>query len=120
MTVQEDVQQIIQNFLAQRKPMGFCCIAPVLAAKVLGKKNGGQGVELTLGMRKSPEQWPFNGAIAAAESLGNTLVEKDVDAVHVDRQNKVVSTPAYMKGTAAPHEVFDGIGALIKEVLALA
>ena len=115
----EDVQRIIRRFYELGKPMGFCCIAPVVAAKVLGRKNGGKGVELTMGMKQNSEHWPFNGAIGAIEHLGNQAIEMDVDGVHVDVKSKVVSTPAYMKGTAAPHQVFDGIGLLVRELLRL-
>ena len=37
--------------------MGFCCIAPILPAKIFGTKNGGPGMTLTLG--KKGEDWPI-------------------------------------------------------------
>ena len=120
MTVQSDVAKAIQSFKAAQKPMGFCCIAPVLAAKALGRKAGGPGTTLTMGCRQPDTHWPFGGALGAAEQLGNQVTECQVGEVCVDATNKVVSTPAYMKGTAAPHEVFEGIGALVSAVLQLA
>lgn len=37
---------------------------------------------------------------------------------HVDAKNKVVTTPAFMCETAL-HHIFDGIGAMVKNVLKL-
>lgn len=45
MTVNSEVERVIKDFHAAKKPIGLCCIAPVLAARVLG----GSGVTLTLG-----------------------------------------------------------------------
>lgn len=111
MTVNEEVSRAIQDFRSARKPMGFCCIAPILAAKLLPHST------LTLGCRKPEAHWPFGGALGVAEALGSNVNECDVDKVCVDKATKVVSTPAYMKGSAAPHEVFEGIGRLVSEVL---
>lgn len=45
MTVNSEVERVIKDFHAAKKPIGLCCIAPVLAARVLGSS----GVTLTLG-----------------------------------------------------------------------
>ena len=45
MTVNNDVERVIKDFHTAKKPIGLCCIAPVLAARVLGSS----GVTLTLG-----------------------------------------------------------------------
>lgn len=55
----------------------------------------------------------------AAKSLGANVEMRNIDEVSVDKQNKVVTTPAYMKGDAKASEVFDGIGKMVKETLAL-
>lgn len=39
--------------------------------------------------------------------------------VHVDKKNLIVSTPAFMYAPAKLHEVFDGVGRLVEEVLKL-
>ena len=43
-SVDEEVARVISEFHAEKKPMAFCCIAPVLVALVLGK--GGTKVTL--------------------------------------------------------------------------
>ena len=50
MTVHPEVSRVLTDFHGAAKPIGLCCIAPMLAAKVLGSK----GVTLTLG--KSGEE----------------------------------------------------------------
>ena len=47
------------------------------------------------------------------------MEEKDVTEISVDEKNKVVTTPAYMKGVAKVDEVYDGIGSLVSKLLQL-
>lgn len=95
--------------------LSLCCISPVIAAKVL------PGCEITVGKRDTTKkgEWPFSGTIDACLSMGATCVEKDVNEVQVDKSRKLVSTPAFMK-SAAFHEIYDGIGKMVDEVLKLA
>lgn len=44
--------------------------------------------------------------------------ECSIQEAHVDEKNKVVTAPAYMCETAV-HEVFDGIGQMIQNVMKL-
>ena len=43
MSVDSELAAAVQGFLSAGKPMGFCCIAPVIAAKLI------PGVEVTVG-----------------------------------------------------------------------
>jgi enhancing lycopene biosynthesis protein 2 len=110
-TVDHDVARVLRAFHAQRKPIGLCCIAPVLAAKVLGVGAGGPGVAVTIG-----EDEGVAGAIA---SWGSRNIPRAVTETAVDDANLIVTTPAYMCD-ARPHEVFEGIGKMIDGVAALA
>lgn len=83
MTVNKDVANVITAFHKAGKPMTFLCIAPVLPAKILGN-----GVELTIGT--DPD---VGGKINA---MGGKHIEKAVHEVHVDKANKIVTSPAYM------------------------
>ena len=38
--VDEDVARILREFRDQKKPIGMCCIAPIIAAMVFGAKDG--------------------------------------------------------------------------------
>uniref|UniRef100_A0A667HMY6 DJ-1/PfpI domain-containing protein n=1 Tax=Lynx canadensis TaxID=61383 RepID=A0A667HMY6_LYNCA len=89
----------------------LCCIAPVLAAKVL------RGVEVTVGHEQEEGgKWPYAGTAEAIKALGAKHCVKGVTEAHVDQKNKVVTTPAFMCETAL-HHIHDGIGAMVKKVL---
>ncbi|XP_008055098.1 ES1 protein homolog, mitochondrial isoform X2 [Carlito syrichta] len=91
----------------------LCCIAPVLAAKVL------RGVEVTVGHEQEEGgKWPYAGTAEAIKALGAKHCVKGVAEAHVDQKNKVVTTPAFMCETAL-HHIHDGIGAMVKKVLEL-
>ena len=107
MKVLPDVERIVREMRAARKPMGFVCIAPVLAARILG----GEHVKVTIGNDAE--------TAAAIESWGARHVDCRVEEIAVDERLKVVSTPAYMLGPwIAP--VAAGIEKLVSAVLELA
>jgi len=116
MAVKDDVVGVVKDFHAAQKYMGLCCIAPVIAAKVLGTASGGPGTTLTMGGKGSEAEWPHQGAIDAAASFGNSMVETDVDGVVVDAANRIVTAPAYMKGTASSAEVYDSVKQMVDTV----
>jgi len=112
MTVDEDVSRVISSFHAAGKPLALCCIAPILAAKVLGSS----GPTLTLGNCGSEEDWPYQGAIEAAKSFGANMELKGVEEVCVDAENKIVTTPAFMFNGQF-HQIQDGVSAMVAELL---
>lgn len=105
--IHPDIAALIKACHDAGKPMGFMCIAPVVAAKVLGN-----GVKLTIG--NDP------GVAEAIAAMGATHVEKPVDDIVVDATQKVVSAPAYMYGDAKRHEIHAGIAKLVAAVLEMA
>jgi enhancing lycopene biosynthesis protein 2 len=105
--VNPDVERLVRAMAAAGKPIGFICISPVIAAKVLGSKK----VKLTIGNDPA--------TAAALNALGAVHVDALVDQIVVDEKNKVVSTPAYMLGPSiAP--VSAGIEKLVSAVLEMA
>uniref|UniRef100_A0A4W2F2W0 DJ-1/PfpI domain-containing protein n=1 Tax=Bos indicus x Bos taurus TaxID=30522 RepID=A0A4W2F2W0_BOBOX len=95
-------------------PADLCCIAPVLAAKVL------RGVEVTVGHEQEEGgKWPHAGTAEVIKALGAKHCVMGVTEAHVDQKNKVVTTPAFMCDTAL-HHIHDGIGAMVRKVLELA
>ncbi|HET9551962.1 MAG TPA: isoprenoid biosynthesis glyoxalase ElbB [Anaeromyxobacteraceae bacterium] len=107
MRVLPDVERLVRAMRAAGKPMGFICIAPVIAAKVLGD----QQVKLTIGDDAE--------TAAAIESWGARHVTCKVDEIAIDEKLKVVSTPAYMLGPWIA-DVAAGIDKLVSAVLELA
>ncbi|XP_061851635.1 glutamine amidotransferase-like class 1 domain-containing protein 3, mitochondrial isoform X2 [Colius striatus] len=113
-TVNEHVSSTLQAFHSAKKPIGLCCISPVLAAKVF------PGCEVTVGQDKNVDgRFPDAETAAAIAELGCKHICKNVNESHVDKANKIVTTCAFM--CKAPlHEIFDGIGTMVQEVLKLA
>ncbi len=103
--VESDVARVLNDFRDAGKPIGLCCIAPVLAAKAL------PGCAVTIG--NDP------GTAEAIRSMGSEHVEKPVTAAHTDEAHRVVTAPAYMYGEAPIHEVIEGIGEMVASTLAL-
>jgi enhancing lycopene biosynthesis protein 2 len=104
-----DVERVVKGFHAQRKPVGMCCIAPVIAARVLGKGAGGPGCSVTIG--------DDAGTASAIGKMGATNVVRPVTEAVVDKGNRLATAPAYMYGTASPFQVHEGIGKMIEETL---
>jgi enhancing lycopene biosynthesis protein 2 len=104
--VDPEVIDLIQQAHAKGTPLGFMCIAPVLAARALGDK----AVQLTIG--NDPE------IAAALEAKGATHINCPVDQVVTDQQNRVVSTPAYLLANSVT-EAEAGINKLVASVLEL-
>lgn len=115
MEVDSEVERVLKEFRDSGKPIALCCIAPLLAAKVLGS----QGPKLTMGRKGEEAEWPYGGAIDAAKSFGADMVEMDVSEVLVDEANKIVTTPAYMYNGKF-HEIQDGVSNMITELMKLA
>jgi len=120
--VNEQVEKVIKDFHAAKKPIGLCCIAPVLAARTNNGYRPGKlctlpGCELTMGQDNEQDgKFPYAGACGAATTMGAKHINKNVDEIHVDESNKVVTTPAYMCNTKV-HEIHDGVGKMVQAVL---
>ncbi|XP_036601067.1 glutamine amidotransferase-like class 1 domain-containing protein 3A, mitochondrial [Trichosurus vulpecula] len=111
--VNKDVERILNQFHKEGKPIGLCCISPVLVAKVL------KGTEVTVGHEHEEDgKWPYCGTAEAIKALGAKHCVKEVTEAHVDVKNKVVTTPAFMCETAL-HLIFDGLGVMVQNVLKL-
>jgi len=114
MSVDGEVSRILSEFHSAGKPQALCCIAPILAAKVLGQS----GVTITLGNCGPESDWPYQGSIEAAKSFGANVELKNVDEVCVDSKNKIVTSPAFMYNGKF-HEIQNGVGKMVDELVKL-
>lgn len=105
MTIDPQVERVVREFHDLRRPIGLCCIAPVLVAKIFGAK-------VTLG--------DDNDAARAISSWNAQHVACPVDRAVVDADRKIATAPAYMYGDATPHQIHLGIGHMIEQTLAMA
>lgn len=106
-TVEPSVKNILLDAQAAGKPLGFICIAPVIAATLFGS----MGVCYTIGTDQ--------GIAARLASTGAVHVETTVTEAAVDPRLKIVSTPAYMLAGRIS-EVEAGVTALVRELLKMA
>jgi enhancing lycopene biosynthesis protein 2 len=104
--VDQEVADAIQACYERGKPLGFICISPIIAAKVLGSES----VELTIGNDRD--------TAAAIEALGAKHVDCEVWNTVVSSRGNIVSTPAYMLGPSIG-EVAKGIDKLIGDIMGL-
>jgi len=103
-TVHSEVQRILDEMIASKKPIGAICIAPATVAKALGKHQ----VNVTIG--NDP------GTAQAIEKTGATHSQCSVDDICIDNTHNVISTPAYMLGKSIK-DVAVGIEKLVTEVI---
>ncbi len=108
--VHPDVVRLIKAMLARRYPMGFVCLSPILAARVLGPITG---VRLTFGHRACE---PAKHAAV----MGADVRPCPVREILVDQKSRVITTPAYMYDDARITDVAVAIDKLIRTLLSLA
>jgi enhancing lycopene biosynthesis protein 2 len=106
-TVNADVARLVTDMHSAKKPIGLACIAPVLAAKILGRHQP----QLTIGTDR--------GTADAINSMGGRHVNTDPIGVVVDETNRLVTTPCYMNDVG-PWTVFQGVEKMVEQVLKLA
>ena len=107
-SVNPDVFRLVSEVHSAEKPIGVICISPVMMGKVMEKM--GEKVSLTIG---NDEQTAND-----LTTMGAKHVTCPVQEIVVDKDKKVVSTPAYMLAGRIS-EAADGIEKLVKEVINL-
>src|SRR5205823_4916551 len=94
-TVNKDVYRLITDLHAAKKPIGLACIAPVLAAAVLGRAN--KNPRLTIGTDPDTAK--------ALTAMGAHHQDTAPTEICVDPENLLVTTPCYMNDVG-PWTVF--------------
>jgi len=107
-SVNPDVFRLVSEVHSAEKPIGVICISPAMMGKVMEKM--GEKVSLTIG---NDEQTAND-----LTTMGAKHVTCPVQEIVVDKDKKVVSTPAYMLAGRIS-EAADGIEKLVKEVIDL-
>jgi enhancing lycopene biosynthesis protein 2 len=104
--VHPEVEKILKEMISAGKPIGAICIAPATVTKALAGKKP----EVTIG------QDP--GTAENIAKMGGVHKECTVDMIHVDRNHKIVSTPAYMIGPGIK-DIAVGIEKLVNEIVSM-
>jgi enhancing lycopene biosynthesis protein 2 len=101
-SVDESVKNLCLNFTQLKKPIGFICIAPAMIPIIYGSS-----VSFTIG--------DDQGLIDLLETKGAKHFKHNVNEIHIDNTNKVVSTPAYMLAQNIG-EAYTGIKKLVDQI----
>jgi len=102
-SVNPDVLRLSREVHNDGKPIGVICIAPAIMAKILAGDT-----ELTIGFDEQ--------TASDINAMGAKHVLCPVDEIVVDKEKKVVSTPAYMEAKSI-REAASGIEKLVAEIL---
>lgn len=105
MSVNKGVKSLIQAMHKAGKPVGLICIAPAMTPRLFG-----EGAICTIG--DDPD------TASAIEAMGGVHQKCPVEKIIIDRERKIVTTPAYMLAERIS-EAASGINKLVSEVLAL-
>jgi enhancing lycopene biosynthesis protein 2 len=98
-TVEPSIARLVRDAHAQGKPIGFVCIAPTIAARLI------PGAHLTIG--NDP------GTAEAVTKMGARHVECASDSFVADDAQKIFSTPAYMCDATLP-QIAAGIEGMVR------
>ncbi len=105
-TVQPEVARLVREVVAAKKPLAAVCIAPALVSRVLG--NDKLAHQLTIGTDQDTAR--------ALATMGSEHVACPVNEFVVDKENKLVSSPAYMLAGRIS-EAAEGIEKTVKALL---
>ncbi len=105
--VEPQLKAMIESLYERKKPIAAICIAPAILALVLGK----HGIQLSIGDDAN--------TAAVLEELGAKHQNKAVDEICLDKNHRIVTTPAYMYGEAALRDVHRGIANLVEAFVEL-
>ncbi len=103
-SVDADLVRVLQEFRGAGKPIGAVCISPAVLVLALGEG------EVTIGSD--------SGTAAAIEALGGKHHVCPVEDIHVDRDRRIVTAPAFMEEVQLAR-VADGIEKAVDATLAM-
>ncbi len=104
-TIDSDVKNLIKQIIQSKKPLGAMCIAPVVVAVALKETN--IHPVLTIGSDDK--------TASDIEFLNAKHKKCKADQIAVDKENRIVSTPAYMIGPGIS-DIGKGIEKLVKKI----
>ena len=105
-SINPDVFRLVSEVHLLQKPIGAICIAPAMMAKILGEQD--ESAEMTIGSDESTAN--------DIKTMGSTHVTCPVTEMVVDKEKKIITTPAYMEAKSIK-EAAEGIEKLVVEIL---
>ena len=107
-SINPDVFRLVTEVHLLEKPIGAICIAPAMMAKILGEQD--ESAEMTIGSDESTAN--------DIKTMGSTHVTCSVTEMVVDKEKKIITTPAYMEAQSIK-EAAEGIEKLVVEILSM-
>lgn len=107
-SVNGDVERLIKEMVAAKKPFAALCIAPALIARILGDNT--PSPQLTIGNDTDTAE--------AIKKMGAQHIDCEVSEFIIDKNHNIVSTPAYMLAGSI-HEAATGIDKTVEALLKL-
>ena len=107
-SINPDVFRLVTEVHLLKKPIGAICIAPAMMAKILGEQD--ESAEMTIGSDESTAN--------DIKTMGSTHVTCPVTEMIVDKEKKIITTPAYMEAQSIK-EAAEGIEKLVVEILSM-
>jgi enhancing lycopene biosynthesis protein 2 len=92
--IRSDVKLLIVNLINVGKPIVALCVSPVVLAKALEGSN--ISLNLTIGSTKSASPYTISGFMEGINSTGAQTIERELNEVLIDKENKIISAPCYM------------------------
>ncbi len=105
-SAQPEVARLVRETVAAKKPLAAVCIAPAVLSRVLGGDKLAH--KLTIGTDE--------GTAQALSAMGSEHVNCPVSECVIDRDNKIISSPAYMLAGRIS-EAADGIEKTVKALI---
>lgn len=107
-SINPDVYRLVSEVHLLQKPIGAICIAPAMMAKILGEQD--ESAEMTIGSDATTAK--------DIQSMGSTHVSCPVEEMVIDKEKKIVTTPAYMEAQSIK-EAAAGIEKLVAQILSM-
>ena len=107
-SINPDVFRLVSEVHLLQKPIGAICIAPAMIAKIIGEQD--ESAEMTIGSDESTAN--------DIKTMGSTHVTCPVTEMVVDKEKKIITTPAYMEAQSIK-EAAEGIEKLVVEILSM-
>jgi enhancing lycopene biosynthesis protein 2 len=107
-SVNNEVARLIKEMYAAKKPIAAVCIAPAVLSRVLGSDKVSH--QLTIGTDQETAE--------ALNAMGSEHISCPVEEFVIDRENKIVTSPAYMLAGRIS-EAAEGIEKTVKALIGL-
>ena len=110
-----EVKLLLINLINIGKPILALCVSPVVLAKAF--EGGLFQPKLTIGSTKTSSPYVIEDFNKGMESIGVESIDKSVDDILIDSDNKIVTAPCYMMDASileVRNNIKKGVEALIK------